>query len=207
MALLASLSVLAGLTWAAALGIGTLLHADRAARPDQSPVLTSRDGSAGLSARRSSPAQLGVPDATGASRAASALRASASLRSCPAGHVVLSVSASALTYPVRQLPEFDVDVVSTASYACLFDVGSQHVVLQIAAGSAQIWTSAECAEGQAVQLATLHRGVPTVVPMTWDDQYSATGCPMPGRAAPAGVYTATALAGSAASNSVTFRIG
>ncbi len=96
---------------------------------------------------------------------------------------------------------------STASHSCSFDIGARHVELQISAGGKQIWTSADCAEGLAVQVTTLHRGVPDVVPMTWDDQYSSAGCPMPGRAAPAGSYTAKATAGSTASNAVTFRIG
>jgi hypothetical protein len=207
-ALLVGLSVLALLSWGTDWGVGSLLRADRAPRrPDQSAAASLRGGAVGVSARLTGPTQLGIADATGASKAATAGRSAGNPKSCPAGDVVLTMFASASSYSVEQIPQFDVDVVSTADYACAFDVGAQHVVLQISAGAAQIWTSAECAESQAVQLATLHRGVPTVVPMTWDGQYSSAGCPVPGRAAPAGSYTATASAGSAASNSVTFRIG
>lgn len=89
----------------------------------------------------------------------------------------------------------------------MFDTGARHLLLHISAGTAQVWTSADCAEGLASQLATLHRDVPDVVRMSWDDQYSTAGCPIPGRAAPSGSYTARATADSAASNGVTFRIG
>lgn len=210
--LLAGLAVLAGLSWAAASGAESILRADRAAtQPDRPAIRSPRNGAAGLLERRTYPAQLGVADATDATRAASAGRplapTDASLKACPAGDVRLTMVASAPSYPVQQLAEFDVDVTSTAAGSCAFDIGARHVVLQISAGTAAVWTSAECAEGPAVQLATLHQGAPAVVPMTWDGQYSSAGCPMPGRTAPAGRYTATAMVGSAASNSVAFRIG
>jgi hypothetical protein len=197
-ALLGSLAVLIGLSWAATWAVGSLARPGRVADGSIRSG-TARSGSAGAA---TSLTKLGVPDATSAERAAPA-----ALPSCPAADVRLSLSASQPSYSVQQIPQFDVDVVSTAGYSCTVDVGARHVLLQISAGQAQIWTSADCAEGLAVRLATLHRGVPTVVPMTWDDQYSSAGCPMPGRAAPAGSYTARATLGSAASNSVTFRIG
>jgi hypothetical protein len=117
------------------------------------------------------------------------------------------LSASQPRYSRQQIPEFDIDVVSAVGSSCTFDVGARHVLLQISAGPAHVWTSADCAEGLATRLATLDRGVPDVVQMTWDDQYSSAGCPVPGHAAPSGSYTAVATADSAASNSVTFQIG
>ncbi len=196
-ALLASLSVVAILSWAGAWIAGSL---DRpAGRPDHPAAVSSPGGRAGLSARHTSVTRLGIPAATGATRAA--------LLACPAKDVVLTMHASAPSYSPRQLPEFDVAVVSTAGYPCRFDIGAGHLVLQISAGAAEIWTSADCAESEAVNLLTLSPRVPAVVPMTWNDQYSSAGCPMPGRAAPAGSYTATATAGSAARSMVTFRIG
>ncbi len=189
-ALLASLSVLIGLSWAVTWAVGKL------ATP------ASRPASVGAAARLTGSSHLGVPDATSARRAAPA-----ALPRCPVADIQLRLSASAPSYSLRQLPEFDVDVVSTVGYSCIFDVGARHVLLQISAGTALVWTSADCAEGLAVRLATLHRGVPDVVEMTWDDQYSSAGCPMPGRAAPSGTYTARATADSTVSNGVTFRIG
>jgi hypothetical protein len=189
-ALLASLSVLIGLSWVVTWAVGELV------RP------ASRPASVGAATRLTGSTRLGVPDATSARRAAPAAPPT-----CPVAGIQLRLAASQPSYSPQQLPEFDVYVVSTAGYSCTFDVGARYVQLQISAGTGRVWTSAECAEGLAVRLATLHRGVPDVVQMTWDDQYSSAGCPMPGRAAPSGSYTARATADSAASNAVTFRIG
>jgi hypothetical protein len=189
-ALLASLSVLIGLSWAVTFAVGKLV------RP------ASRPASVGAAARLTGSSQLGVPDATTARRATSP-----AVPRCPVGDIQVRLSATEASYSLQQLPEFDVDIVSTADYSCTFDVGARHVLLQITAGTAPVWTSADCAEGVAVRLATLHGGVPHVVQMTWDDQYSSAGCPVPGRAAPSGSYIARATADSAASNGVTFRIG
>ncbi len=189
-ALLASLSVLIGLSWTVTWGVGRLTGP------------ASRPAAAGAPSRLTGSTQLGVPDATSARRAAPA-----ALPTCPVADVQLRLSASQPSYSRQEVPEFDIDVLSTASYSCTFDVGARHVLLQISAGAAHVWTSADCAEGLAVRLATLHRGVPDVVQMTWDDEYSSAGCPMPGRAAPSGSYTATATVGLAASNGVMFQIG
>jgi hypothetical protein len=189
-ALLASLAVLIGLSWAVTWGVGKLV----AVGPPRA--------SAGATARLTGSSQLGVPDATSARRAAPTV-----LPACPVADVQLRLAASQPSYSLQQIPEFDVDVVSAAGYSCTFDIGARHVLLQISAGTGQVWTSKDCAEGLATRLATLRHDVPDVVQMTWDDQYSSTGCPVPGRAAPAGSYTARATAGSATSNGVTFRIG
>ncbi len=190
MALLASLAVLIGLSWAVTWGVGKLVRT------------APRGASAAAAGRLTGSTQLGVPDATSARKASPAAGPA-----CPVADIQLRLSASQPSYSLQQLPVFDVDVVSTASYSCTSDIGARHLLLQISAGTAQVWTSADCAEGLATRLATLHRGVPDVVQMTWDDQYSSAGCPMPGRAAPSGSYTARATAGTAASNSVTFQIG
>lgn len=209
-ALLVSLSVLGVSSWAAAGALGISARADRlGGRSARSVAVTLGSGSMGSSARLIDPALRGVPDATAAARAGrpTALPARPAAPSCPATGVGLQLSATAPRYPAGQLAEFAVDVASTAGYSCLFDIGAAHVQLQISAGPGRIWTSAECAEGAVTQFVTLHPGVPTVVAMTWNEQYSSAGCPMPGPTAPAGRYTATATAGPAVSNSVTFLIG
>jgi hypothetical protein len=133
--------------------------------------------------------------------------AAARLHPCPAADIVLSVVSSQASYSVRQSPEFQVSVVSVADQTCTFDIGARHVWLQIAAGPVRIWSSAECAEGQASLVTQLRRGVPTVVPIGWNDQISGPGCPGPGTRAAAGSYTAVASDGRASSNSLAFRIG
>lgn len=198
--LLASLSLLIGVSWAAAWAVGTLGRP--AARPSRSALASTHGSRLKAAALPTGSTLLGVPDAASVGRAAPA-----ALPSCPVADVTLSLSASQPSYSSQQIAVFDVSVASSAGYSCTFDIGAGHLLLQISAGAARVWTSADCAEGLAVRLATVHHGAPTVVPMTWNDQYSSAGCPMPGRAAPAGTYTATATAGAAASNRVTFRIG
>jgi hypothetical protein len=126
---------------------------------------------------------------------------------CPAGDVVLSLFSGQASYTVRQMPEFEVDVVSTASQTCTFDIGARHIWLQINTGTVRVWTSADCAEGQASLMTELHRGVPTVVAFGWNGQKSGPGCPVPGAAAARGSYTAVASDGTSTSNSLVFRIG
>jgi hypothetical protein len=200
-ALLVSMSVLVAASWGIAWVVGSLTGAHRPG-PRSAASASTHAGSVGADSGHAASTLLGVPDATSARRALSA-----TLPSCPVADIGLSLSVSQPSYSVQQLPSFTVTVTSTAGYSCTFDVGARHVLLQISASSAQVWTSAECAEGLAVLLATLHQGVPHAMAMTWDDQYSSAGCPVPGRAVPAGSYTARAIAGSAASNSVTFGIG
>lgn len=120
---------------------------------------------------------------------------------------MLSLFSSQGNYASGQSPQFQIDVVSTASQSCLFDIGAKHVVLEVLAGRKVVWTSAQCAEGTASLIATLHRGVPTIVPMTWDGRRSSPGCPVPGSAARRGTYTAVATDAKLKSNAITFRLG
>lgn len=128
------------------------------------------------------------------------------LQPCPAGAVVLSLFSSQGSYATGQTPQFQIDVVSTATDSCAFDIGARHVVLQISQGKDVVWTSAQCAEGTASLVVTLHRGVPTIVPMTWNGRRSSAGCPVPGKAASKGSYTAQAIDGSLRSNSIAFQL-
>jgi len=129
------------------------------------------------------------------------------MRPCPAGDVVLSLFSSQAAYSLRQAPEFEVDVVSTASRSCTFNIGARHLWVQITAGSLRVWSSDECAEGEASLVTELQRGVPTVVPIGWDGQISSQRCPGPGTDAPAGTYTAVASDSSSSSNALAFRMG
>ena len=198
--LIISMSVLAGITWSAAIVLGGPARpgkasAGRTRLPVQSLQHASTSGSAssGVHSNVAAASGLAVP-----------VRPAG--RSCPVGDVVVTLSATQPSYSAWHQPEFTVDVVSSASYPCSFDIGASHVVLQISAGETEIWTSADCAEGLASQPVALQRSVPAVVRMTWDEQYSSAGCPVPGRAAPAGSYAARATDGSAVSNDVPFTV-
>jgi hypothetical protein len=200
-ALLIGLSVLALASWACA---GVLARSAQARNPAATTSLhralpSTSAGSTGTEAT----AGAAGPKRTGHTAAnGNALR-------CPAGDVVLSLFSGQASFSVRQTPEFEVDVVSTASRPCTFDIGARHLLLQVSAGSSRVWTSADCAEGQASLIAKLSRGVPTVVPIAWNGQHSSPGCPVPGAAASGGPYTATATTtgGAQSSNALTFRIG
>jgi hypothetical protein len=195
--LIVSMSVLAGITWSAAIVVGAVGRASRAGgghpglAAQASPPVSSTAASSGVRGNVAADSGAAVPVG----------------RSCPVADVVVTLSATQASYSAWQQPQFAVDVVSSASYPCSFDIGAGHVLLQISAGTAHVWTSADCAEGLASQPTTLQRSVPAVVPMTWDEQYSSVGCPVPGRAASAGSYTASATDGSATSNDVAFTIG
>jgi hypothetical protein len=126
---------------------------------------------------------------------------------CPTSAVVLSLFSSQGSYGAGEEAQFQIDVVSTVKEICNFDVGASHLVLQISKGTRIVWTSAQCAEGASSLIATLHRGVPTIVPMTWDGQRSSAGCPVPGAQAGGGNYSAAAVDGALRSNAVSFRLG
>jgi hypothetical protein len=200
-ALVTGLSVLALVAWAlsGAMG-GSSPAADSAATKSVPGTLATvaPHASGGAQPHRN---QAGQPAATrhrqGATR----------LHPCPAADIVLSVVSSQASYSVRQSPEFEVSVVSVADQTCTFDIGARHVWLQISAGPVRIWSSAECAEGQASLVTQLRRGVPTVVPIGWNGQISGPGCPGPGTRAAAGSYTAVASDAQGSSNSLVFRIG
>jgi len=119
---------------------------------------------------------------------------------------VLSLFSSQNGYGPGQVPEFDVDVVSTSARTCAFNVGPKFLALIITAGGKRIWSSADCVAGRGSLLTDLARGVPTVLPLSWDRQSSAPGCAVTSRPVSAGSFTAAASDGGLASNSVTFKL-
>jgi hypothetical protein len=119
---------------------------------------------------------------------------------------VLSLFSSQESYSAGQLPQFNVDVVTTGRLTCTFDVGAQHVALVIRSGSVRVWSSADCVQGTGTLVSDLQRGVPTVLPISWNRQASSRGCPASSARMPAGTYSATVTDGALESNSLTFRI-
>jgi hypothetical protein len=143
-----------------------------------------------------------TPDATQPPGPAS----SGATRACNPGDVVLSLFSSQGSYGRGQLPEFDVDVVSTAARTCAFNVGPRFLTLVITAGGKRIWSSADCVAGPGSLLTNLARGVPTVVPLSWDRETSAPGCRVTSRQVTPGSFAAAALDGGLASNPLTFTL-
>ena len=125
---------------------------------------------------------------------------------CMPGEVVLSLFSSQGSYGRGQLPEFDVDVVSTAAGTCAFNVGPRFLTLVITAGGKRVWSSADCVAGPGSLLTDLPRGVPTVVPLSWDRETSAPGCRVTSRQVTAGSFAAAASDGGLVSNPLTFTL-
>jgi len=203
-ALVTGMSVLALVTWAVSAALGGSAPSTGGAAAS----LAHSGNTRGVVTVTASTGQSGAGSgAQGTPRQGGSGAGAGALRPCPANDVVLSLFSSQAAYSIRQQPEFEVDVVSTAGRSCTFDIGARHVWVQISAGSLRIWSSADCAEGEASLVTELQRGVPTVVPIGWDGQVAGEGCPGPATMAPAGMYTAVAGDGSGTSNTLAFRIG
>jgi hypothetical protein len=133
-------------------------------------------------------------------------QSSAVPRACPPGAVVLSLFPSQDSYGRGQPPEFSVDVVSTLARICAVNVGPRFLGLVITEHGKRIWSSADCVAGQGSLLTGLARGVPAILPLSWDRQTSSPRCTLASREMPPGVFTAAAFDGSLASNPVTFTL-
>jgi hypothetical protein len=127
-------------------------------------------------------------------------------RACNPGDVVISLFSSQASYGPGQLPEFNVDVVSTAVGTCEFNVGPRFLAVVITADGKRIWNSADCVAGQGSLQTDLARGVPTAVPLSWDRESSAPGCKAPSRQVTTGSFAAAASDGGLVSNSLTFEL-
>lgn len=125
---------------------------------------------------------------------------------CLRSDVVLSVFTGQTESGAVQSSVFDVDVVSTQSGACSFNVGPRHIKLEIRKGRVRIWNSAYCAVDTNELVVTLNRGVPTVVTISWDGRSSAAGCSRRAAPVPAGLYTAYAVDGALRSAPFSFQL-
>jgi hypothetical protein len=124
---------------------------------------------------------------------------------CQAADVVLTLTASSNSYAPTARPEFSLDVVSTASRTCKFNVGTRHLTLLIESGGVRVWNSADCTgRTGASSVAKLKRGVPLQLQTTWDRRLSSPGCTMPRGVAQPGAYTVRASAGHLRSHTLVF---
>jgi hypothetical protein len=201
-ALTIGLAVLALISWAfsGALGLGggggTAAGTGRAAKAGTGQG-GHQGGVAGVG--QSSPA-------TSTSPTASPSPTATGPAACPHGSVVLSLFSAQQSYGPGELPQFSVDVVQTGRPTCTFNVGADHVVLLITRGKRRVWSSADCVQGAGDLVTDLQRGVPTVLPISWNRVPSSPGCHAEAAELRSGAYSATATDGWLASNSVTFRI-
>jgi hypothetical protein len=184
---------------------GAQPQASAAARPSASaaPAASAQPSASPATATQ---AQAGR-DASEQLAAFAPQRATQSVRACKPGDVVLSLVVGQDSYGQGQAPEFAVDVVSTESRTCAFNVGARHLSVVVRAHGKHLWASAECAAGHGGLTTDLARGVPVIVQVSWNQQTSARACQGDGKQAAAGSYTASASDGGAASNAVRFRLG
>jgi hypothetical protein len=224
LALIAGLAVLAVIAWAfsgvldvgggaaATAGHGSPGHLGRPTgghgngRASGSAVPQTAPSGTSAPTRPTSPGSRGPASPTPGATQAPSPASSGAARACKPGEVVLSLFASQDSYGRGQLPEFDVDVVSTSAQTCAFNVGPRFLALLITADGKRIWSSADCVAGPGSLLTNLARGVPTVVPLSWDRETSAPGCRVTSRQVTVGQFAAAASDGGMASNPLTFTL-
>jgi hypothetical protein len=123
---------------------------------------------------------------------------------CPVGSTVVTLTANGSSYGAGSHPRFTLDVVSTASEPCTFNVGARYLTLVIKSGGVRVWGSADCGASAGVSIAHLSRGVPYQRIITWDRMLSSPGCRLARTAAQPGTYTAEASEGTLHSGTVVF---
>jgi hypothetical protein len=74
------------------------------------------------------------------------------------------------------------------------------------AGGRTIWDSADCAHGDANQVADLRRGIPVQESITWNRSITLPGCVTLASAAPPGLYQVQARAATVDSPVRTFKL-
>jgi hypothetical protein len=122
---------------------------------------------------------------------------------CPAADVVISMSAGN-SFAGSARPEFGINVVSTDSRACAFNVGPRYLTVTVRSGGVRAWGSGDCVHGGGTQVVHLSRGVPIHRTITWDRKLSAPGCHLQGSVAQPGTYTAVATDASLHSQTAVF---
>ena len=133
-------------------------------------------------------------------------RADGKPAACLRKEIVLSLVSNQSSAGPRAPRQFDVDVVSTSTAICRFNLGPKHLALVIRKGTRKIWGSADCVRGQGSLVTKLSRGVPVVLPISWNRQTSTPGCTKAASRAPAGKYSATAIDGTLTSNTLAVRV-
>jgi hypothetical protein len=172
-------------------------HPAASAGPPTPAAGTSSPAAAGAPTPRSTP--------TATSPATAQHRAGKhASQACPRADIVLSLFATRYRYRAHATPRFQVDVVSTAVRACMFDLSARNVQLIIKSGDHRVWGSADCQASSRPHSTRLIRGVPTVLQISWDRKTSAPGCHRPRRWARPGMYSATARSGKIRSQPMIF---
>jgi len=126
--------------------------------------------------------------------------------SCLPSAVVLSLFSSKSVYYVGQHPVFDLYAVSTGSGTCSFGTSPAEFHVVVMAEGRIVWDSADCARGDANQVADLSRGVPAQESVTWNRSITLPGCVTLTSAAPPGLYQVQARTATVDSPVRTFKL-
>ena len=169
--------------------------------------LAGGKSAAGKSAAGKSPTPRSASDQAHATTSAPA---AASARGpgggCLPSAVVLSLFSSKSEYYVGQDPEFDLYAVSTGSGTCSFNTSPAKFHGVVMAEGRIVWDSADCAHGDANQVADLSRGIPAQESVTWDRSITLPGCVKLASAAPPGLYQVQARTATVDSPEQTFKL-
>jgi len=120
--------------------------------------------------------------------------------------IVLSLAVNRLHFAARQQPYFRLDVVSTQTADCSFNVGRGSLALVIKKAGTTVWSSADCITRARSLVAMLKRGVPKVVAIGWNKKRAGPACGARKHAVRPGTYRAYAIDGSLRSAPITFRV-
>lgn len=126
--------------------------------------------------------------------------------SCLPSDVVLSLFTAKTSYSGHELPQFQIDVVSTGPAECTFDAGPAALRLVVKSEAGVAWTSDACVYKPSAKIEKLRRGVPLVMSVTWNRRLSGHGCGKEQAYAMPGKYVAVAQGGKLTSHSKAFEI-
>jgi hypothetical protein len=125
-------------------------------------------------------------------------------QTCARRAVLLTIRSARRRYRPGEQVTFVVGAVSTRSRPCRIDLGARFTSVVVASGDTPIWDSSSCLRGAGSQVASLRRGAPVFLKVTWDRRTSLSGCPGQGTAIRAGAYTATVFNGQLHSKATNF---
>lgn len=108
---------------------------------------------------------------------------------CDPATLGVTLAADATTYAAGALPTFTITLVNNGAVACLIDAGDTQREILITSGSDRIWSSKDCATGEALSL-LIGAGQSDVRTVQWDRLRSAEACAGDRAATKSGTYQA-----------------
>lgn len=111
---------------------------------------------------------------------------------CATDALGVTLAADAASYPAGALPTLSVTLVNNGPAGCVVDAGEAQREIVITSGTDRIWSSRDCATGDALtRELLLAPGAPDATTVQWQRTRSAAGCSGDQPAALKGTYSAT----------------